>query len=221
MKEETTRFIATEEKGEGSGLLTLPDSARSLLVLGHAASTDIHHRSMAQIARSLADVGIGTLRYNFPYMERAGRRVDGRAVCYETVRSAVAHTRGMLPDIDLLAGGRSFGGRMTSMAAAEGGLDVGGIVFYAFPRHPSRKPGVERADHQSDVKIPMLFLTGTRDALADLSLLEPIVEGLPAGTLHILDTADHSFGVLKRSGYTDDGAYASAADAVKKWIDVI
>ena len=221
MNEKATRFLATAEKGEVSGLFTIPDGARSLVVLGHAASTDINHRSMVHVARSLAEVGIGTLRYNFPYMEAGGRRVDGRAVCYETVRAAVAHAGEKEPNLSLFAGGRSFGGRMTSMAAADDDLAVRGMIFYAFPLHPSKKPGIDRAEHLADVALPMLFLSGTRDALADLSLLEPIVTDLVDATLHVLDTADHSFGVLKRSGHTEEDTYAEAASVAKEWIGTI
>ncbi len=219
MKEEATRFRATADKGDVSGLFTIQDGAESLVVLGHAASTDIHHRSMTHIARSLAEVNIATFRYNFPYMERGGGRVDGRAVCYETVRSAVAHTADRVPEATLFAGGRSFGGRMTSMAAADASLAVRGLVFYAFPLHPARKPATDRADHLSEVGKPMLFLSGTRDTLADLLPLEPVVEDLSGATLHILDTADHSFGVLKRSGQTEEGVYVEAAKVVGDWIE--
>jgi predicted alpha/beta-hydrolase family hydrolase len=221
VNEEATRFLATEEKGDVSGLFTIPDGARSLVVLGHAASTDIHHRSMSHIARSLAEVGIGTLRYNFPYMEAGGRRVDSRAVCYATVRSAVSHAGKKVPALALFAGGRSFGGRMTSMAAADDALGVRGIIFYAFPLHPAKKPGIERAAHLMDTGLPMLFLSGTRDALADLTLLEPVVADLAGASLHILDTADHSFGVLKRSGHTEESTHVEAASVVRAFVQQI
>lgn len=219
MIEKASRFLATEEKGEVSALLVDPPDASTLLVLGHAASSDIHHRSMVKIASSLAQEGVATLRYNFPYMEQGGRRVDSRSVCYATVRAAVDHARGLIPKMKLFAGGRSFGGRMTSMAAADGPLDVAGLVFYAFPLHQARKPTTDRANHLSEVELPMLFLQGTRDALAEIALLSPIVDGLDLTTMKIIDRVDHSFKVLKLSGMTEEKAYAEAAEGVRDWVE--
>ena len=222
MKEEATSFLATEEKGPVSGILTIPDDAEDVLVLAHAASTDIHHRSMVSIAESLGAVGVATLRYNFPYMEKGGRRVDGRPVCYATVRAAVAHAHALAPGLRPFAGGRSFGGRMTSMAAADGGIDgLRGIVFYAFPLHPAKKPSIDRAEHLAGVALPMLFLSGTRDALAEMELLRSVVAGLPTASLQVIDTADHSFGVLKRSGQTTEQVYADSAAVVKMWLGTV
>jgi len=212
------RFPATEEGGEVSALWTCPDAATHALILAHAASTNMEHATMVAIAEALYDVGVGTFRYNFPYREKGGGGLDGRATCYTTVRSAVARAAERAGDLPLLAGGRSFGGRMTSMAAAEQAIPgLRGIVFYAFPLHASKKPSTDRADHLAEVGVPLLFLTGTRDALAELDLLEPIVGGLPDATLHVIDTADHSFKVLKRSGLTEEEVQRQAAAAVKDW----
>lgn len=211
-------FRATEKKGDVTGLLARPDGATHCLVLSHAASTGIEHPSMVAVAEALFDAGIATFRYNFPYMEKGGRGLDGRATCYETVRSAVAEAAKVAGGLKQLAGGRSFGGRMTSMAAAEAPIDgLRGIVFYAFPLHPSKKPSTERAEHLADVGLPMLFLSGTRDSLAEMNLLEPVVADLPDATLHVIDTADHSFKVLKRSGMTEADAQRQAAEKVRDW----
>jgi predicted alpha/beta-hydrolase family hydrolase len=213
------KFVATEKKGEVTGLWICPESASHVLVLSHAAGTSIEHASMVSIASALNDVGIATFRYNFPYMEKGGGGLDGRATCYETVRSAMRKVSELAGDRTLLAGGRSFGGRMTSMAVAEEWIPgLTGIVFYAFPLHPAKKPATDRGDHLSDVGVPMLFLTGTRDMLAELELLEPIVDQLPLSRLHVIDTADHSFKVLKRSGLTEEQVQQDAAVVVKDWV---
>src|SRR5918995_477895 len=151
------RFTATPEKGEVSALLVRPEGATHLLVLGHGASTDMRHATLQSIADRLAGVGIATFRYNFPYSEN-GKGRDGQAVCTETVRSAVAAAHEAAPGLPLLAGGHSFGGRMTSTAASESPLEgVHGLVFFSFPPHPAGKPGAKRADHPADVTVPMLF----------------------------------------------------------------
>ena len=182
-----------------------PENARWLLVLGHGASTNMRHKTLQTIAERLADVGIATFRYNFPYAEAGGGR-NSNAVCQETVRSAVAAARVAASGLLILVGGHSFSGRMSSMAAAEALLEsVCGLVSFAFPLHLSGKPSTERANHLHDVTIPMLFLSGTRDKLAELELLQSVCETLADGaTLHLLDTADHGFKVLKRSRNTDE-----------------
>ena len=158
-----SKFVATEEQGEVSSLLIRPDDAQWLLVLGHGASTDMRHATLQTIAERLADVGVATFRYNFPYAEQ-GRGRNANAVCQETVRSVVAAAHTTASDLSILVGGHSFSGRMSSMAAAEAPLEhVRGLVFFAFPLHPSGKPSTDRAAHLSDVTIPMLFLSGTRD----------------------------------------------------------
>ncbi len=214
-----SKFIATEEKGEVSSLLIRPDGARWLLVLGHGASAHMRHRTLQTIAERLADVGIATFRYNFPYMERGGGGRDAQAVSLATVRSAAAAAHAAASDLPLLAGGHSFGGRMTSLAAAESPLErVRGLVFFSFPLHPAGKPGTERAEHLSNVTVPMLFLSGTRDELADLNLLRPVCERLgDRATLHLLDTADHGFKVLKRSRQSNEDVFVEMARVVKEW----
>src|SRR5438132_6486389 len=171
-------FLATPEKGEVSALLVRPDDASHLLVLGHGASTNMRHTTLQTIAERMADADIATFRYNFPYMEH-GRGRDSQEVCTATVRAAVAAAHRAALDLPLLAGGHSFGGRMTSTAASESPLDdVYGLVFFAFPLHQPGKPESKRADHLSTVSIPMLFLSGTRDELADLDLLKSICKKL-------------------------------------------
>ena len=213
-----SKFVATEEKGEVSSLLVCPDNARWLLVLGHGANTNMRHKTLQTIAERLADVGIATFRYNFPYAESGGGR-NSNAVCQETVRSAVAAAYAAASDLSILVGGHSFSGRMSSMAAAEAPLEhVRGLVFFAFPLHPSGKPSTERATHLSDVTAPMLFLSSTRDKLAELDLLQPVCEQLgDKATLHLLDTADHGFKVLKRSRKTDEDVFVEMARVVNEW----
>src|SRR3954465_14035723 len=164
------KFLATPEKGEVSALLVRPEGATHLLVLGHGASTNMRHATLQSIAERLADVGIATFRYNFPYSEN-GKGRDSQAVCTATVRWAGKAASEAAPGLPLLAGGHSFGGRMTSTAASESPLEgVRGLVFFSFPLHPAGKPDTKRADHLEAVTAPMLFLSGTRDDLADLSL---------------------------------------------------
>jgi len=215
-----SRFEATPEKGLVSSLLLRPDGARWLLVLGHGASTNMRHQTLQTIAERLADVGIATFRYNFPYMERGGGGRDSQAVCLATVRSAVAAAHAAASDLMLVAGGHSFGGRMTSQAMAQAPLDgVRGLVFFSFPLHLADKPGVERAEHLAQVPVPMLFLSGTRDELAGLELLRPVYEKLgDKATLHLLDTADHGFKVLKRSRASEEDVFVEMARVLKEWL---
>jgi predicted alpha/beta-hydrolase family hydrolase len=217
-KARETKFLATPEKGEVSALLVRPDDASHLLVLGHGASTNMRHATLGSIAERMADAGIATFRYNFPYMEH-GKARDSQAVCTATVRAAVAAARDAAGDLPLLAGGHSFGGRMTSTAASESPLDgVRGLVFFAFPLHLAGKPDTKRADHLSAVTVPMLFLSGTRDALADLELLRPVCKKLgKRATLHLLDTADHGFRTLKRSRKSEEDVFVEMARVVREW----
>lgn len=214
-----SQFEATPEKGLVSSLLLRPEGARWLLVLGHGASTNMHHRTLQTIAERLADVGIATFRYNFPYMERGGGR-DSQAVCLATVRSAVTAAHAAAGDLLLLAGGHSFGGRMTSQAMAQAPLEgVRALVFFSFPLHLADKPGIERAEHLAQVPVPMLFLSGTRDELAGLELLRPVCEKLGDNvTLHLLDTADHGFKVLKRSRASEEDVFVEMARVLKEWL---
>ena len=217
-KAKEMKFLATPEKGEVSALLIRPAGASRLLVLGHGASTNMRHAILQTIAERMADVGIVTFRYNFPYMEYGTGR-DSQEVCTTTVRSAVAAARKAAPDLPLVAGGHSFGGRMTSTAASESPLDgVHGLVFFSFPLHQPGKPDTNRADHLSAVTIPMLFLSGTRDEMADPDLLQSVCKKLrKRATLHPLDTADHGFRILKRSRGSEEDVFVEMARIVREW----
>jgi len=203
-----------------SALLLRPAQARSAYVFAHGAGAGMTHPSMAVIAEGLAERGIATLRYQFPYMEKGSKRPDPPAVAQATVRAAVAEAVRHCGELPLFAGGKSFGGRMTSQAQARAPLaGVRGLVFLGFPLHPAGKPSSERAKHLAEVKVPMLFLQGTRDALAELDLLEPVVKGLGArATLHLVQEADHSFHVLKRSGRNDREVMTEVLDAFAGWV---
>ena len=217
-KAKEMKFLATPEKGDVSALLLRPDEASHLLVLGHGASTNMRHATLQTIAEQMADAGVATFRYNFPYMEQ-GRGRDSQEVCTATVRSAVAAAHRAALDIPLLAGGHSFGGRMTSTAASESPLDgVQGLVFFAFPLHQPGKPDTKRAEHLSAITVPMLFLSGTRDELANLDLLQPVCKKLgKRATLHLLDTADHGFRTLKRSRKSEEDVFVEMARIVREW----
>ena len=202
-----------------SALLQMPANAHSCFVLGHGAGAGMNHSFMTDLASALEARGIGTLRYQFPYTESGSRRPDPPALCHATVRAAVEEVRRQAPGIPLIAGGKSFGGRMTSQAQAAKALpDVRGLAFVGFPLHPAKKPSNERGTHLADVKIPMLFLQGTRDELADLSLLKPLVEKLgTSATLKIVEGADHSFHVLARSGRNDREVMEEIAESIAGW----
>lgn len=200
-------------------LFLCPPDAKALLVFGHGAGAGMQHAFMEEMAQRLASRGIATFRYQFPYMEKRFRRPDPQPVLLGTVRSAVEEAKRLGGSVPLFAGGKSMGGRMTSLAAASGTMaGVRGIVFFGFPLHPPGKPGTARAKHLSDVKLPMLFLQGTRDKLADLDLLRPICAALPGAELHIVEGGDHSFSVLKRSGRTADEVFEGLAGTVADWI---
>ena len=179
----------------------------------------MQHRFMEAASARLAGHGIATLRYQFPYMEAGSRRPDSRATLLATVRAAVRLAAAAAPDLPLLAGGKSMGGRMTSQAAAEAPLSgVRGLVFFGFPLHPAGRPSTERADHLGNVRLPMLFLQGDRDKLAEIDLLRPVCTGLgERATLHVVPEADHSFHAPKRSGRSDDEVLAELARIVAEW----
>ncbi|HUN72547.1 MAG TPA: alpha/beta family hydrolase [Steroidobacteraceae bacterium] len=203
-----------------SGLFDRPGAAGAVLVLAHGAGAGMEHPSMQTAAAGLGQCGIATLRYQFPYMEQKSRRPDPAALCHATVRAAVTEAARLAPDLPLIAGGRSFGGRMTSQAQAQGPIPgVRGLVFLAFPLHPAGKPGTERAAHLHEIGIPMLFIQGTRDGLAELDLLRPLIEQLGSrATLRLLQDADHSFHVPARSGRTDADVRREACEAVSGWL---
>jgi hypothetical protein len=204
-----------------SALLQLPDNPRACLVLAHGAGAGMTHRFMAAVADGLAARGIATLRYQFPYMERGSKRTDPPAVAHATVRAAVAEAARLLPGVPLFAGGKSFGGRMTSQAQAEMPLPgVRGLVFVGFPLHPAGKPSIERAAHLADVAVPMLFLQGTRDDLASLDLLKPVIDQLRSRPrLAVFEHADHSFHVPARSGRKDKDVMQELIDTTVAWIE--
>jgi uncharacterized protein len=192
--------------------------ARLLYVLAHGAGAGMRHRFLQQVAEALAEERVATFRYQFPYAQAGRRRPDPPAVLHGAVRAAVEAARGAAPDLPLIAGGKSFGGRMTTQAQADAALPgVRGIALLGFPLHPAGSPSVARADHLARLDVPLLFLQGTRDELADLALLRPIVEKLPRAELRIFEGADHSFHVLKRSGRTDAEVVADLAGAVAEW----
>jgi uncharacterized protein len=197
--------LAVPGAGDVSTLFLRPPDARRLFVLAHGAGAGMAHPFLAVLSTELATLGVATFRYQFPYMEQRARRPDPPAVLTATVAAAVRAAATAAPDLLLTAGGKSMGGRMTSQAAAAGLLpDVRALAFVGFPLHPPKRPGTTRADHLARVPVPMLFLQGTRDEFAELDLLRPIIDGLgPRATLHLIDGADHSFHVLKRSGRTD------------------
>jgi uncharacterized protein len=209
--------------GSVSALLMRPPTARACYVLAHGAGAGMTHRSMEAIAAGLGERGIATLRYQFPYMEKGSKRPDPPALAHATVRAAVAEAGRCCADLPLMAGGKSFGGRMTSQAQAVSPLaGVRGLAFLGFPLHPARKPSSDRAKHLAEIELPMLFLQGTRDALAELSLLEPVVESLGSlAKLHLVKEADHSFHVLARSGRNDREVLDEVLDTFAAWVDAI
>ena|SRR5438105_3598476 len=212
-------FAVGEGVGSVSALLLRPDGARLLYVLAHGAGAGMRHAFLESIAQRLAERGIATLRYQFPYMERRAGRPDPPAVAAATVRAAVAEAARAAPGLPLVAGGKSFGGRMTSTAQTEEPLPgVRGLVFLGFPLHPPGRPDDKRAEHLAQVRIPMLFLQGDRDEFADLTLLRPVVQRLgERATLHLVEGGDHSFHVLKRSGRTDAEVMGELVGAIADW----
>ncbi|WP_421999939.1 alpha/beta family hydrolase [Reyranella sp.] len=218
----TDRAVVLEVAGAGevSGLWLAPTRAKACLVLAHGAGAGMSHRSMAAIAEGLAERGVATLRYQFPYMEKGSKRPDRPPLAHATVRAACASAAALAGRLPLFAGGKSFGGRMTSQAQAlEPLADVRGLVFFAFPLHLAGKPARTRADHLADIAVPMLFLQGTKDALADLALLQAEVKALGRrATLVLADGADHAFHVPVRSGRTDAAVLGELLDAAAAWM---
>jgi predicted alpha/beta-hydrolase family hydrolase len=209
--------------GQVSALLTRPRDARACFIVAHGAGAGMTHPFMEAIASGLAERAVATLRYQFPYMEKGSKRPDPPAVAHAAVRAAVDEAARRCPSLPLIAGGKSFGARMTSQAQAKAPLPgVHGLAFLGFPLHPAGKPSIDRAAHLSDVKIPMLFLQGTRDTLTELKLLEPVVKNLgKRATLHVAEGGDHSFHVLARSGRKDADVMREICDATAAWIDTI
>jgi uncharacterized protein len=225
MKADNPQKLSIEigKAGTVSALLTRPEVARACFVFAHGAGAGMTHAFMEAFAAGLYERGIASLRYQFPYMEKGSKRPDPPALAQATVRAAVAEAHRRCAGLTLIAGGKSFGGRMTSQAQASAALEgVRGLAFVGFPLHPAGKPSSDRAEHLADIHIPMLFLQGSRDALAEVALIEPVVKRLgPLATLCLVDGADHSFHVLARSGRNDRevlheilGAFAGWAGAI-------
>jgi hypothetical protein len=206
-----------------SALLLLPPSARACFVFAHGAGAGMTHEFMELVAAGLGERDIATLRYQFPYMEKGSRRPDPPGIVHAAVRAAVAEAARCCPGLALIAGGKSFGGRMTSQAQAIAPLaNVHGLAFLGFPLHPAGKPSNTRAKHLSDINIPMLFVQGTRDKLAETELLEPVVKHLGAkASLHQVQEADHSFHVLVRSGRNDRDVMSEIVATLSAWIGAI
>jgi predicted alpha/beta-hydrolase family hydrolase len=211
--------IEVDDKRRVSGMMEMPSRARCCYVLAHGAGAGMTHPFMASVTSELAERGIATLRFQFPYMEQGGKRVDPPALAQATVRAAVAEAARLAPGLPLIAGGKSFGGRMTSQAQAVSPLaGVRGLAFLGFPLHPANRPSDERAAHLFDVQIPMLFLQGTRDALADLGKLRPVIEKLGSrALLHPIQDADHSFHVPARTGRKDADVRREMLDLFAAW----
>lgn len=203
-----------------SGLLEVPPAKAACYVFAHGAGAGMNHAFMNAVARGLAERSIATLRFQFPYMEQGSKRPDPPAVAQAAIRAAVHAAAARLPGVPLFAGGKSYGGRMTSQAqAAEPLPEVRGLVFVGFPLHPAGKPSVERAEHLVQVRLPMLFLQGTRDSLADLELIRQTTTTLGTrATLHVVEGADHSFHVLVRSGRTDEQVLQELLDVMARWM---
>jgi predicted alpha/beta-hydrolase family hydrolase len=212
--------ISIDGERKVSGLLQAPSDARACYVLAHGAGAGMTHPFMATVAKGLGERGIATLRYQFHYMEQGSNRPDTPVLAQLTVRAAVGEASRLVPGLPLFAGGKSFGGRMTSQAQAHSPLiGVRGLVFLGFPLHPTGKPSSERGKHLFDVQIPMLFVQGTRDSLADLKLLQPLVEQLGTrASLRLFQDADHSFHVPARTGRKDSEVLSELLDNVAEWM---
>jgi predicted alpha/beta-hydrolase family hydrolase len=215
--------IAIENVASVTALLIQPDQARACFVFAHGAGAGMTHPFMETVATGLAARGVASLRSQFPYMENGSKRPDSPAVAQAAVRAAVAEAGRRCPGVPLIAGGKSFGGRMTSQAQAAAPLDgVHGLAFLGFPLHPSGKPSSDRAKHLAQVHVPLLFVQGTRDKLAELRLLESVVTDLgPSASVHLVSEADHSFHVLARSGRNDREVMDEILDALAAWIGAI
>ena len=213
------QLVVSDKIGPVSAILVRPPNVWLLYVLAHGAGAGMRHRFLESISETLAGRGIATLRYQFPYLEAGRKRPDYPPVLQATVRAAVVKAAELEPELPLIAGGKSLGGRMTSGAASETPLaGVRGLVFLGFPLHPPGQPGTSRADHLDRVDVPMLFLQGSRDDFARVDLITDVCEGLePNATLHVVDGGDHSFGVLKRSGRTPSEVMGELVDTAVEW----
>ena len=213
-------FAAGEKAGPVSGLLMRPNDAQVCLILAHGAGAGMRHKFMDGVSKKLAELGVATLRYQFPYMEKRVKRPDSELVLTETVRAAIAAAKKHAGDLKLFAGGKSMGGRMTSLALAQEPLDgVRGLVFFGFPLHAAGRPGAERGNHLTDVRIPMLFLQGSRDSLAELKLLKPLCKRLGTkAELFVIEGGDHSFHLPKSAGRSDEDVLYAVVKKAADWM---
>jgi len=212
-------FLATPDKGDVDAVLQLPEKATALLILAHGAGANLNHHHMATLAEAFYERNIGTLRFNFPYMQQGKPRTDTPAVCVETFTSAIATARQKVRRLPLFLGGHSFGGRMSSHYIAEtGDKRVSGLIFCSFPLHNPKQPNTTRVEHLYEVETPILFLSGTRDAMADPVLLKTAIKKIMHAQLHQLDTADHSYKILKRTRQSKEDVYTEAARISASWI---
>lgn len=218
MQSSKISFQASNSSGNVSGILITPDNAEYLFVLGHGAGAPAQSQGMTNIAHSLANHNIATLRYNFPYIEKGAKSPGPPALAMATVRSAVQYAINLNLGLPILAGGKSYGGRMTSQAASKEPLPgIIGLVFYGFPLHAPGRDSIDRASHLQDINIPMLFLQGTRDSLAKTPLIAQVTDDLNLATLHIVEGGDHSFHMLKSAGISDEEVQKGLASKVLEW----
>lgn len=222
-KGKEVQFFVSEKGGAVSGLLLKPDNATSLFVLAHGAGAGMRHRFMEDVAGKLAERGVATLRYQFPYMEKRTKRPDSESVLTDTVKAAIATAKKQAGNLPIFAGGKSMGGRMTSITAAKEPLDgVRGLVYFGFPLHAAGRPGMERGQHLAEVPIPMLFLQGSRDALAELKLLKSLCAKLgKRAELFIIDGGDHSFHMLKSSKKSDEQVLDELVSKAAEWMSAV
>ena len=213
-------FVVSEKAGVVSGLLLKPEHCASLLTFAHGAGVGMRHRFIEDLSQKLAGLSVATLRYQFPYMEKRIKRPDSEGVLIATVRAAVAAAEKYSDGLPVFAGGKSMGGRMTSLAAAKEPLGkVRGLIYFGFPLHAPGTPSTERGEHLADIQLPMLFLQGSRDALADLKLLKPLCAGLDGrAELFVVEGGDHSFHMLKRSGRSDNEVLDEVAAKTASWM---
>jgi len=204
MKTETFKIFINEKLGEVSAELTAPGNPKGIMTLAHGAGAGMNQSFMSNLARALSECGIASVRFNLHYMEHKKKRPDFPAIAHTVIQAAINEAETRYPSLPLIVSGKSFGGRMSSQLLAKGELDkVRALVFYGFPLHPANNPSIDRAEHLKDVAIPMLFLQGTKDALADLNLLQGVINGLPLATLELIEGADHSFKIGKKEAIVD------------------
>jgi hypothetical protein len=214
------KFEVDKERGKVSAILSQPANAKILLVVAHGAGTDMRHFFLENLCELLAEKSIATMRYNFPYKEKGGKGgPNGPKILTATIVAAIEKAKELAPQLNLFAGGKSMGGRMTSQTESAAPLGVQGLVFFGFPLHPPGKPGIERADHLKQVAVPMLFLQGPRDTLAKPELMQPVIKGLGSkAQIHMVDGADHSFKVLKRSERNEEEVLEELAGVSSDWM---